>query len=88
MNKHHEGDNNMKVRYKNYILESASTRSPKTQKWSIAITISNQSKQGAVNFQTFYASNLFDTQKEADIHSYNLGKEIIDGKHPTAKLTF
>jgi len=78
----------MPYKYKDYILESASTLSLETNKWSIAVTITNKTKQGAVNFQTFHAANILDTKKQADLYSYNLGKEIIDGKHPNAKLSF
>ena len=75
--------------YKNYELKSASIQLAETKKWTLSITISNlKAKQSDVTFQTFNAKNTFDTKEEADVHSYNFGKEIIDGKHPNAKLNF
>jgi hypothetical protein len=76
-------------RYKNYELESASIQLAETKKWTLSITISNiKANKSEISFQTFHAQNTFDTKEEADAHSYNFGKEIIDGKHPNAKLNF
>ena len=75
--------------YKNYELESASIQLADTKKWTLDVTICNiRDKHDAITFHTFHGKNTFDTKEEAEIHSYNLGKEIIDGNHPDAKLNF
>ena len=79
----------MRVSYKNYELKSASHQIPDSKEWTTSVYISIASDpQG--NFQSlpFNANNRFKTKEEADFHSINYGKEIVDGLHPNAKLPF
>lgn len=79
----------MSINYKNYVLESASVQLSETKKWRPYITIINPKDIGGIaHAQKFHVQDTFNTKEEADAHSYNFGKEIIDGKHPDAKLTF
>jgi hypothetical protein len=47
-------------------------------------------KLSSDGYQTkaFYCKEAFATKEEADDHSINLGKQVIDGTHPTLKLDF
>jgi hypothetical protein len=38
--------------------------------------------------QPFYCKEAFETKEEAEEYSINLGKQIVDGEHPTLKLKF
>ena len=79
----------MSVSYKKYQLDSASYQLQDSKEWTTSVSISILSDFKG-NFQSldFHASNRFKNKKEADFHSINYGKEIIDGKHPDAKLDF
>lgn len=78
----------MSTNYKNYELKSASVRLAETKKWRPTITIINlKDKDGNVQTQNVLIRDTFNTKEEAETYSYNFGKEIIDGKHPDAKLT-
>ena len=79
----------MRVSYKKYQLDSASYQLHDSKEWTTSVSISIVSDpQGNFQSLTFHASNRFKTKEEADFHSINYGKEIIDGKHPNAKLDF
>ncbi len=75
----------MTVRYKDYDLDTSTSKSAGSDDWMTSIHISKLSSDG---YQTkpFYCKDAFETKEEADDHSINLGKQIIDGNHPTLKL--
>ena len=77
----------MTVRYKDYDLDSASAKSYGKDEWMTSIHINKLSSDG-YQTQPFYCKEAFETKEEADDHSINLGKQIIDGNHPTLKLDF
>ena len=77
------------IAYKNYELKSASHQLSETKKWRPSLTIIIlKDKEGNAQTQTVIIKDTFDTKKDAETYSYNLGKEIIDGKHPDIKLPF
>ena len=77
----------MPTRYKDYDLDSSSAKSYGKEEWMTSIHVNKLSSDG---YQTkaFYCKEAFETKEEADDHSINLGKQIIDGTHPTLKLKF
>lgn len=77
----------MSTRYKGYDLDPSTSKSGGSDAWMTSIHISKLSSDG---YQTrpFYYKNAFETKEEADDHSINLGKQIIDGTHPTLKIDF
>lgn len=79
----------MTIHYKNYQLNAVSERLSDTKKWRPCISIINpKGANGVLHAQRFYTKDIFSTQEEADICAYKFGKEIINGTHPDAKLTF
>ncbi|MEK6767052.1 MAG: hypothetical protein AABY49_12605 [Planctomycetota bacterium] len=75
----------MSTHYKDYDLDSSSAKSYGKDEWMTSIHISKLSSDGYQS-QPFYCKDAFETEEEADDHSINLGKQIIDGTHPTLKL--
>ncbi len=77
----------MNTRYKDYDLDSSPAKSYGKDEWMTSIHINKLSSDG---YQTkpFYCEEAFETEEEAEEHSVNLGKQIIDGKHPTLKVDF
>ncbi len=77
----------MTTRYKDYDLDASTSKSAGSDEWMTSTHISKISSDG---YQTkpFYYKDTFETKEEADNFSINLGKQIIDGKHPTLKLDF
>ncbi len=75
----------MFTRYKDYDLDTSTSKSAGSDDWMTSIHINKLSSDG---YQThpFYCKEAFETKEEADNHSINLGKQIIDGTHPTLKL--
>ena len=77
----------MFIKYKDYDLDSSPAKSYGKEEWMTSIHISKLSSDGYQS-QPFYCKEAFGTKEEADEHSINLGKQIIDGTHPTLKLNF
>ncbi len=77
----------MTIRYKDYDLDTSTSKSGGSDVWMTAIHINKLSSDG-YQTQPFYCKDAFETKEEADDHSINLGKQIIDGEHPTLKLKF
>jgi|TARA_B100002003_G_C13701748_1_gene352810 hypothetical protein len=77
----------MSTRYKDYDLDTSTSKSAGSDDWMTSIHISKLSSDD-YQTQPFYCEEAFETKEEADDHSINLGKQIIDGKHPTLKLKF
>jgi hypothetical protein len=77
----------MNTRYKDYYLDSSTSKSAGSDDWMTSIHISKLSS-GDYQTQPFYCKDAFKTEEEADDYSINLGKQIIDGQHPTLKLNF
>ncbi len=75
----------MAIQYKDYDLDASSAKSYGKNEWMTSIHISKLSSDGYKS-QPFYCKDAFDTKEEADNHSMNLGKQIIDGTHPVLKL--
>ncbi len=76
----------MSTQYKGYELDSSTSKSAGSDDWMTAIHISKMSSDD-YKTQAFYNKNAFETKEEADDFSINLGKQIIDGTHPTLKLS-
>ena len=77
----------MTVRYKDYDLDTSSSKSGGSDVWMTSVHINKLSSDG-YKTKAFYCKEIFDTKEEADEHSLNLGKQIVDGTHPTLKLKF
>ena len=77
----------MTVRYKDYDLDASSSKSTGNDVWMTSIHINKLSSDG-YQTQPFYCKDAFKTKEEAEEHSINLGKQIVDGTHPTLKLKF
>ncbi len=75
----------MSIRYKDYDLDSSTSKSAGSDDWMTSTHISKLSSDD-YKTQAFYNKNAFETKEEADEYSINLGKQIIDGTHPTLKL--
>ncbi len=77
----------MTVQYKDYDLDPSSSKSSGNDVWMTSIHINKLSSDG-YQTQPFYCKEGFETQEAAEEHSINLGKQIVDGTHPTLKLKF
>ncbi len=77
----------MTTKYKDYDLDSSPAKSAGKDEWMTSIHINKLSSDG-YKTKAFYCKEAFETKEEADVHSINLGKEIIDGKHPDLKINF
>ena len=77
----------MTTRYKDYDLDPSSAKSYDKDEWMTSIHVNKLSSDG-YRTKAFYCEEAFETKEEADNHSINLGKQIIDGTHPTLKLDF
>ncbi len=75
----------MSMRYKDYDLDTSTSKSAGSDGWMTSIHISKLSSD-SYHTQPFYCKDAFKTKEEADSYSMNLGKQIIDGTHPTLKL--
>lgn len=77
------------ITYKDYELKVSAVQLSETKKWRPSLTIITlKDKEGNAQTQTVIIKDTLDTKKGAETYSYNLGKEIIDGKHPEIKLPF
>ena len=77
----------MTTRYKDYDLDTSTSKSAGSDDWMTSIHVNKLSSDG-YKTKAFYCKEAFETEEDADDHSINLGKQIIDGKHPTLKLDF
>ncbi len=77
----------MTVRYKDYDLDTSTSKSGGSDVWMTSIHINKLSSDG-YQTQPFYCKEAFETKEEAEEYSINLGKQIVDGEHPTLKLKF
>lgn len=68
------------IDYKGYTIRSTSIQIADSNKWTVAVNI--VTPQGDNNLdQPFSSAMTFASQEEADNHSIDFGKQIIDGKH-------
>jgi hypothetical protein len=75
----------MSTRHKDYDIDPTTSKSAGSDDWMTSFHISKLSSDG-YQTQPFYCKEAFETKEEADDHSINLAKQIIDGEHPTLKL--
>ena len=75
----------MTIRYKDYDLDTSTSKSGGSDDWMTSVHISKLSSDGYQS-QPFYCKDAFKTKEEADDHAVNLGKQIIDGNHSPLKL--
>ncbi len=75
----------MSIRYKDYDLDTSTSKSDGSDDWMTSIHISKLSSD-EYKTKPFYCKDAFKTKEEADDYSINLGKQIIDVNHPTLKL--
>jgi hypothetical protein len=78
---------NMNTSYKDYDLDAAPEKSYGKDEWMTSVHINKVSSDG-YKTKAFYCKEIFDTKEEANEHSLNLGKQIIDGTHPDHKIDF
>jgi hypothetical protein len=77
----------MNIRYKDYDLDAAPAKSYGKDEWMTSVHINKLSDNG-YKTKAFYCKETFDTKEEAEEHTMNLGKQIVDGEHPDFKIDF
>lgn len=77
----------MTTQYKDYDLDTSTSKSAGSDDWMTSIHINKLSSDG-FKTKAFYCKEVFETKEEADNHSVNLGKQIIDGTHSDLKINF
>jgi hypothetical protein len=77
----------MTTQYKDYDLDTSTSKSAGSDDWMTSIHINKLSSDG-YKTKAFYCKEVFETKEEADNHSVNLGKQIIDGTHSDLKINF
>ena len=77
----------MNTRYKDYDLDASPAKSYGKEEWMTSVHINKLSDDG-YKTKAFYCKEIFDTKEEAEEHSLNLGKQIVDGTHPDHKIDF
>lgn len=77
----------MSIQYKGYDLDTSTSKSSCNDEWVTSTHISKLSSDG-YKMKPFYYKDAFETKEEADEYSINLGKQIIDGTHPTLNIDF
>jgi hypothetical protein len=77
----------MTTQYKDYDLDTSTSKSAGSDDWMTSIHINKLSSDG-YKTKAFYCKEVFETKEEADNHSVNLGKQIIDGTHSDLKIDF
>ena len=77
----------MEIKYKGFELSSASLHLTDFDSWTPSVSIMKHHDARHETLEcTYRASNTFKTKEEADKHSINYGKEIIDGKHQSVSI--
>ncbi|MGR3293274.1 MAG: CV_2116 domain-containing protein [Candidatus Scalindua sp.] len=77
----------MTTKYKDYDLDTSTSKSAGSDDWMTSVHVNKLSSDG-YKTKGFYCKELFETKEEADDHSVNLGKQIVDGTHPDLKINF
>ncbi len=77
----------MSTRYKDYDLDTSTSKSAGSDDWMTSIHVNKLSSDG-YKTKAFYCKETFETKEEADDHSINLGKQIVDGTHSDLKIDF
>ena len=77
----------MSIQYKGYDLDLSTSKSSCSDEWMTSLHISKISSD-EYKIKPFYYKDTFKTKEEADEYSTNLGKQIVDGEHPTLKIDF
>jgi len=67
------------LEYKGHKIYIKPCKLPNSQRWAIEFQISSP-KDDHIVAKTFSAVNTYKTEKEATLHSLNLGKQIIDSR--------
>jgi len=70
----------MSIMHKGYEIKSTSIKLQEKDKWTTSVMILKHDS-GGVSTLPFSTSNTFDTKEEADTHSVNFARQIIDGHH-------
>ena len=76
----------MPILYKGYEIKSTSIQLQEKDKWTTSVSITQHTGDHATIFP-FSAGNTFGTKEDADAHSINFGKQIIDGNYPGLSLS-
>lgn len=69
----------MSIIYKTYEIKPIPLQLEDSKEWTTAVCIA-KNHGGHLNERPYTASNTFKTKNEADKHSIEYGKQIIDGK--------
>lgn len=71
------------ITYNGYELSPASEQLAESDEWSLRVSIvKHRDPQHITNQQFFSGANTFSTREEAEAHSIEFGKRIIDGQQP------
>jgi hypothetical protein len=73
------------IPYEGFWIDPAPYQLAETMKWKIQVYI-RRDTGSAITSKYFIASDTFDTEEEAEYHSINFGKDIIDGKIPSCSV--
>ncbi len=76
----------MVIEYKGYEIRPASMHLKDKDEWSVTVYIKKHSESCAT-FKPFSSGNTFNTKEEANRHSIEFAKRIIDGKHANLTLS-
>ncbi len=77
----------MSTKYKDYDLDTSTSKSAGSDDWMTSIHVNKISSDG-YKTKAFYCKETFETKEDADDHSINLGKQIVDGTHSDLKIDF
>lgn len=73
--------------YKGFELSPASEQLQDTGEWSVRVTITkHHDSRGETLEKQYSANNTFKKKDDAEHHSIEYGKEIIDGKHKNVSV--
>jgi hypothetical protein len=67
------------LKYKGHKIYAKPCKLPESQHWAIEFQIASP-KGDTIVAKIFSAVNTYKTEKEAALHSLNLGKQIIDSR--------
>lgn len=67
------------LEYKGHKIYAKPCKMPESRRWAIEFHIFSP-KGDNIMAKTFSAVNTYKTEKEATLHSLNLGKQIIDSR--------
>lgn len=77
----------MSINYKGFVLSPASQQLSETEDWVLRITITKHHDSRGETLEKIYTgNNTFSSKAEAEVHSIEFGKQIIDGKFQDSSI--